>query len=147
MKLSETLRKAQTCVVSKASHLSKKDKIIFSCLIAGTLGLMLTNPNKAAYTEYAATWLPEQVKKECDRVHENLEITPPFARMPAQDACKSFVSGAGKVLNPVLKGVTNMSTDDRTNLLLCSVYTTRIGNFKTFRTIGIGGQFIRLPGE
>jgi len=143
----ETAKKARKKLVNKASNLSKRNKVLLGCLAIGAMGLMITNPRKEAYLEYVSTQLPERVAGKCENISDKLEITPFFFRVPAKDACKGGILGTSTLFRPVIRAVASVATKDRTNLLLCSIHTTKVPGIGTFRTLGIGGQFITILGE
>lgn len=145
LKIKNILGKFEQFIFRKASHLSKRDQAIVGCLAVGTVSLILTNPREEAYFKYASNHLHRRIEKQCGRINENLEFTPPFFRSPARDACKSLIGGSGFLIKPVAGAVFNFTTQEPVNLGVCRVYTTEIPMIKKFRTIGIAGQFIPVP--
>lgn len=117
--------------------------VIVVAVIAG--GMLVTNPDKPAYVDYAATKLVEEIKNSwCDTpaVSNNLGSWQDVAQDMVNglgDICKGVVTTSGAVgVNPV-KNVIDSSTI-RQNFFLFSIYETDIAQ-KNFRTLGVLGNF------
>lgn len=115
---------------------------------AGAVGaillLIVTNPQKPAYVDYAAQQLPKHLKKSnCEELSGNISIMN-LLIVPAKDACLGTINGADSVGRGIVKPFINWSTHEPKNLGVLSIYTTDIAGHKT-RTVGIAGRFITLP--
>ena len=102
----------------------------------GCIGLMASNPKPDHYTAYAAEQVDEWLQTKCSTAKGNLQVA--ILNIPLRDLCQGAVQVGGK---GVEFGIQTM-TQPRKNYGLFSIYTTEIPTQGTFKTLGIGGQFI-----
>lgn len=146
MKVEDILAKAKQFVAEKAFNLSGKGKVVVGCLAIGAVALSLTNPKKEAYVEHTSIRLSREIQRKCDQFNPDVDVQILVLRVPVEVACKFSVSRADVVLIPASRLLVTHTTDSPKNFMLFSVYTTQLPRGKPFRTIGIGNQFIGLPG-
>ena len=100
------------------------------------ISLMISNPNQARYTTYAAEQVDEWLHDKCGTAQGNLQVA--LLSIPLKDLCQGAVQLGGK---GVEFGIEKM-TQPRKNYGFFSLYITEIPTQGTFKTLGIGGQFI-----
>lgn len=124
----------------------KKSVLATTCgILIGLTGLVITNPGKSAYVDYASQRLPKVLKRKCNELKSNFDIPPGFA-IPSRDVCKSFIGTTDLVGRGAVKIIVTGATEPRKNFGIFSIYTTKaIG--RKFVTIGLARNFIMIYGK
>ncbi|MGF1522397.1 MAG: DUF4359 domain-containing protein [Leptolyngbyaceae cyanobacterium] len=133
-------------VFSELYALTQKRSFRFAAggLLIGLIAMMVTNPGKPAYTNYASERLPEELKQGCSELKEDIWVGSVF-KLPTGDLCKSLVGGADLVGRSAIKLIIERSTE-RQNFGIFSIYTTTVPG-RTVKTVGIGRRFITFYHE
>jgi Domain of unknown function (DUF4359) len=108
-------------------------------LVALGTVMLLTNPSKADYTDYAYNTLKTQIQ---DAMCKGPEL-PKFlqsAGAVAGNFCKNAIATGAVVTRGDIKNVIE-NTTSRQNLLILSLYTTDISGY-TVRSVGAFGNFL-----
>jgi Domain of unknown function (DUF4359) len=135
----------RTLSTNFSAFVRKKSVLATTCgLLIGTTALILTNPGKTAYVDHASERLAEEFKQSCDEYNGEIDVTP-LLSLPVSDLCKAFVGNADLVGRGASKLFIETSTKRR-NLGVFSIYTTNAFG-RTFRTVGVGRQFIIIYGK
>jgi Domain of unknown function (DUF4359) len=141
----DTISQTRSLSTKIRTFTHKKSVLATTCsLLVGATALILTNPGKPAYIDYASERLAEEFNKSCDEYNGNLRITSLFS-FSASDLCKTFVGNADLVGRGASKLLIDTSTERR-NLGVFSIYTTKAFG-RTFRTVGVGKQFMTVYGK
>ena len=146
MKIENIFSQAKQFASKKASNLSGRTKGVLGCVAVGAVALALTNPTKEAYVDHTSSHLSREIKKTCGKIGSDVDVQVFILRVPAEVACNFSISKADILIGPASKFLVNQTTNSPTNYVLFSVYTTQLPGGKPFRTLGIGHQFIPLPG-
>ena len=125
---------------------SQKKFILFAIggLFVGVTAMMVTNPGKSAYVNYASELLPKKLQQECSKLEDDINVSD-MLTLPTQDLCKSFVGSVDLVGRGAVKLIVNGATE-RQNFGLFSIYTTQLPG-RTFKTVGIGRHFVMFYNE
>ncbi|MEO0535295.1 MAG: DUF4359 domain-containing protein [Cyanobacteria bacterium P01_A01_bin.123] len=108
-------------------------------VLIGTTALIVTNPGKSAYVDYASERLLKELKQDCNEFEDDIEVGDVLT-LPTRDLCRSFVGSADFIGRGAVKLVIDTSTE-RQNFGVFSIYTTELPG-RTFKTIGIGRNFM-----
>ena len=144
MNIPNRLLDVKDFLLSKTAGVSRKNKVIASCLIFSTLALGMTNPKQEDYIDYASNRLYNEAKAGCGNLSQNVRIF--LIGVPTGDICRVFVMTSDKIGRPISRRIIERVTEDRKNIGLFSLYTTKMPGGKTYRTIGIGTQFVVVSG-
>ena len=116
-------------------HLKTKSAIAAGAL--GVIFLMMSNPSRSSYMDYAVTRLAKNWAEKCDGLEES-RVHVFGIGVPLNPVCQGLVSGSRPIMRPVIE----QTTEPRQNYGLFSVYDTNLPLLGTFRTVGIANQFI-----
>ncbi|MFH7031047.1 MAG: DUF4359 domain-containing protein [Heteroscytonema crispum UTEX LB 1556] len=108
-------------------------------LVALGTVMLLTNPSKADYTDYAYNTLKTQIQGAiCQR--PQLPESLRGAAAVAGNFCKNVIATGVVVTRGDIKNIIE-NTTSRQNLLVLSLYTTDISGY-TVRSVGAFGNFL-----
>lgn len=116
-------------------HLAQKKSVLIAVggLLIGSTAMLVTNPGKSAYVDYAYERLSKEFKQDCSEFKDKIHLGP-ILKLPTRDLCKSFLGSADLVGRGAMKQVIDVSTQ-RKNLGFFSIYNTKLLG-RTFKTVG-----------
>ena len=122
-----------------SGHQRLGTKIAIAAGVLSVVFLMLSNPSRSSYVDYAVTRLAKTWAEKCDGL-EGSRVHLFGVGVPLNPVCQGLVSGS----RPIMRTIISQTTEPRQNYGLFSVYDTDLPLLGRFRTVGIANQFITI---